>query len=779
MGSSISHFDITLDDEYGQNELLPILAGSTIRGKVQMELTSPIKIPQTRNSSHPLPVLQLRMYGKEKVRMNPRMAHRIHSTATTTTGGSTMNGTTKTTSSYVAEREFLSIPLDWSNFPTTTTAPTTTTRNSKQTIPKGSYSFPFQIQLPISIPSSTYYPKTGDRSQMSFRIQYKIMATLQLPNYTRNTNIPVAPTKKTVRYLWIAAVTDPRRIPTEPVPIMVQPIAMELKNAALFFQQKGIFMFGASIENTQLFVNTNDEQIIALHVSCRNDSSIQIQRVQITLMEKLVWNTVPTQSIDPRTGSVLTTSIALRQVLQIPIVVMDNVQLPGLVKQSKGLMKSMMEGVFGTAQQNLQRQVYNDLISGENLIPITIPSNCLIQTNNPIDDDISSGKHHHHHHRRHHPSILRESYQGQLIQVSHFIKIVFNTGTFCQTPTLEIPIQLLPNPSTTNASPPHHSTTCDAAAAGVATYQPPPSTTTTTTTRITNDSTKTTTLSVPTPEPTTNGLLVVEDTTTTSGTTSSGTDHMPIPMASAVIVPTTNHDDRHQYEANEAISDVIVLGGDAIIQQQQQSSRRGLFHRRRPIVSPPRQPQTQTHSSNANANQAANNNSTVHVVDTRGSTTTTATTTNTNLSSLVPLSAPTKHFENAISIPALLSSMRSSMVDDYEYIQSKLCEPVWVEVFHNMSSNDYGSVVANVHEFDQPRVALLLAPFINHQHGGCNCEYAASAVRHTSHHHRAITAQKLIPWCTDIRTNHTVILDELNGWEQTITESVLAEAMRN
>ena len=123
--------------------------------------------------------------------------------------------------------------------------------------------------------------------------------------------------------------------------------------------------------------------------------------------------------------------------------------------------------------------------------------------------------------------------------------------------------------------------------------------------------------------------------------------------------------------------------------------------------------------------------------------------------------------------------MRSSMMDHYEYIQGKICDPVWIELFHTMSSYEYGSIIANVHDFDQPRVAQLLAPFIHHQQGGINCEYAASAIRHTSEHHRAITAQKLIPCCVDIRTNHTILLEELNGWEQTITESTLAEALLN
>jgi Arrestin (or S-antigen), N-terminal domain len=843
MGSSISHFDIILDDpepdpddvssgrpppppqqqQQHHNELLPILAGSTIRGKVQFQLTSPIIVPprcpsssstttsttttntndlrtkqQQQQEYNHHPILQLRMYGKEKVRINSSKAQRIHSA--TSHPNSTITATkTSSSSSNVAEREFLSIPIQWDTFPIDNTNQNYNHENNKKKnnktktmIPVGTYSFPFQIKLPNSLPSSTYHPKNEphrSRSNMKFRIQYKIMATIHLPSTKSNYMIssssrsqpPISkPNYSTVRYLWIAAVSDPRRIPHEPVPCMVQPIAMELRNP-LFFQ-KGIFMFGASIENTQLFrhpTNHNkDAPMMALHVSCRNDSSIHIQKVQISMIEKLVWNTVPTTSVDTQTGTVTTTSVALQQVQHLPIVVIDNVQLPGLFKESKGMIKSMMEGMFGTAKQNLQRQVYNDLISGENLIPITIPSS--INCHNPLADVSIHGKN-----RNHNKNIqlrntmLRESYQGQLIQISHYVKIVFHTGTFCPTPTLEIPIQILPNPvndddvRTANhrhcasSSSGTEATSLTSTSAGVATYQPPPPTTKSKIpsqlppNAVSTSATTTLTSSSSTPgmvRPTTTTMATTTNPAVEDTTVSSSTNTDFIPMATAVILPTSStNQHHHQYEANEATSDVIVLGGDAILQQQQPSSRRGFFHRRRPAV----QSSRTTISSNYGTNS----------IDTS--------TVSTKLSNLVPLSAPSTQLENTISIPALLSSMRSSMLDNYEYIQGKLCEPIWIELFHNMSSYEYGSIIANVHEFDQPRVAFLLAPFINHQHGGCNCEYAASAIRHTSDNHRAITAQKLIPLCVDLHTNHTTILDELNGWEQTITESAFTEAMRS
>jgi hypothetical protein len=194
--------------------------------------------------------------------------------------------------------------------------------------------------------------------------------------------------------------------------------------------------------------------------------------------------------------------------------------------------------------------------------------------------------------------------------------------------------------------------------------------------------------------------------------------HPEIPMADAVILP--------DHSATAAMDDVIVLGGDAVLpllSWQRQS---------------PRNPAT------------------------------------TSLSSLTPLATPTTP---AVSVPALLGLMRSSL-NDYDLIQEKLCDPAWVDLFHQISPDEFGSIVANVHAFDQPRVAVLLAPFVNPQEGGLTCAYAAAAVRQASPDHRAITAQKLIPLCIDVPENHAVLVNELNGWEQMVTESILLEAMQ-
>ena len=71
-------------------------------------------------------------------------------------------------------------------------------------------------------------------------------------------------------------------------------------------------------------------------------------------------------------------------------------------------------------------------------------------------------------------------------------------------------------------------------------------------------------------------------------------------------------------------------------------------------------------------------------------------------------------------------------------------------------------------EFDQPRVAELLAPHIN---GGSNfnCQFAAAAVRSTSEWNRATMAQRLLPFCIDLSVNHHLIENELHEWDRVVT----------
>jgi hypothetical protein len=149
------------------------------------------------------------------------------------------------------------------------------------------------------------------------------------------------------------------------------------------------------------------------------------------------------------------------------------------------------------------------------------------------------------------------------------------------------------------------------------------------------------------------------------------------------------------------------------------------------------------------------------------------------LANLVPLSAPITSATNqeaSISMVGLMNELRASM-NEFELIMDKLLDPAWVSFFETLSPSEFGTVVSMVHEFDQARVAVVLAPHCNRGHG-LTCEYIAAVLRVASPHHRAVTTQKLLPHCIDAKDNSDLILAELNGWEQTVTEQALQLAQR-
>lgn len=422
MGGGVSRLEIVLDQEEGKNELLPLPAGSLLKGKVKIELSKPVQpasLPPTNDTkngdSKPPPALELRLYGKEKVCMN-----RVKAQVT--------RGTASGMASKYAERPLLDLRLQWPRFPLD---------NDDGSIPDGTYVFPFHVQLPPSLPASTYYPKDDNRkrSKMRFRIQYKLAASISDTICSSN-NLRV-----TSKYLWIsAAASDP---PPPVTPLIVEPVTRELKGG--FFQGNGLFLFGAAVENCNLSSRAN----CAIHVACRNDSNTEF-RLQIKVLECYNWGTGAVNHIDAVTGTVRT-STTLRQSDVRVLVALDNVQIPGLTKERKGVFKAVMNTLIGSnsfasQQQRLQRQVYDDIMSDDSLIRVQLPES------------------------------VRESYAGQLLQVYHVVRIEFQTGSAFQamkTPILELPLHI-----TGNALPLQNDSAVSNSGAGKAYHVPTESATT-------------------------------------------------------------------------------------------------------------------------------------------------------------------------------------------------------------------------------------------------------------------------------------------------------------
>ena len=140
------------------------------------------------------------------------------------------------------------------------------------------------------------------------------------------------------------------------------------------------------------------------------------------------------------------------------------------------------------------------------------------------------------------------------------------------------------------------------------------------------------------------------------------------------------------------------------------------------------------------------------------------------LTDLVPIAAPP-------SIPILLNELNSSIAD-FELVSQKLLDPQWVQLFRSMSADELGSIIGAVQAaFDQPRVAMLLAPHL-HKGRGIQCVDVAAVLRTTSAQHRPVMVQRLLPLCTDAKEKNKLVRAELTDWEQTVAHAVLEDAAR-
>ena len=452
------------------------------------------------------------------------------------------------------------------------------------TVKKGVYSFPFKIDLPASLPASTKFPP-GQSTSKGFRIEYKIVAGIH---------------KVLQEELPFHILSAP--LSGEPVQYMFQPAALELKAAGMI--GKGRVSVGASIINSHV----GRGEKLNLHLACRNDSTAEIQRVEIKLLEELEWG---------KSGRETITHLHHR-----------DVSLPGLDKQRVSRSELINQRADPTSASACYQEIFQDLVSGENCIPLSIPFGA------------------------------RDSYKGQIVQISHFLEIKLKTVKIVTNPVIRIPIRI-----------------------GTAAEQPP-------LTEIQEQSLST---------------ILASDS---------------IPIVSAVSLPADT------VYAPMTIADptIMVLGGRTVVHEESEDSIERLADLE-PIPPP-----------------ACQGNQT-----------------------------------EGVSLDTLLFEMAQS-INDYDILTAKLDMAAWRNLFAGMSPDEYGSVILRVSdEFDQPRVAALLAPYLNQ--GTFTCQYAAAAVRCSVPWNRACVAQRLLPMCRDVASGQDLIQKELSEWDRTVTEEDFQKAI--
>jgi hypothetical protein len=181
-------------------------------------------------------------------------------------------------------------------------------------------------------------------------------------------------------------------LPNKILQVIAEPKAHAIKGIR---KKKGHLLMGAKVVNAQVGRGKNVEVFLA----CRNDASVDIERVQIRLLEKVRWSSQTYKMFGPKKGE----KILWKNYTRVLAENVD-VEVPGLKKKKKTILsEDQSEAIY---------QIYDDLMSGKNEISLEVPYNS------------------------------RDTYHGQLIETSHLIEITLFTKALVENPRIEIPVQI-------------------------------------------------------------------------------------------------------------------------------------------------------------------------------------------------------------------------------------------------------------------------------------------------------------------------------------------------
>lgn len=245
---------------------------------------------------------------------------------------------------------------------------------SRKCIDKGKYSLPFNVTLPLSIPGTQQYPDGRKKPLNGFRIQYKLQVSLGKIVDSISLNVRSAP------------------IASEPLPCMIQPKSFPVSTLKLLKQ--GQVTLGASVADTAV----GRGEAIALGLAFRNESTVDIRRVAIKLVENMSW-VVESQGLIRESSRVL---VHLR-----------DVDLPSLSRDRKERAEVRRLVGKGSSQIELvHHALYEDLVSGIDKVQVVVPEH------------------------------TRDSYDGHLVKVSHVLRITLQTRSISSNATISIPINI-------------------------------------------------------------------------------------------------------------------------------------------------------------------------------------------------------------------------------------------------------------------------------------------------------------------------------------------------
>lgn len=83
-------------------------------------------------------------------------------------------------------------------------------------------------------------------------------------------------------------------------------------------------------------------------------------------------------------------------------------------------------------------------------------------------------------------------------------------------------------------------------------------------------------------------------------------------------------------------------------------------------------------------------------------------------------------------------------------------------------------------DFDQPKVAALLANhMVESDAVSFTCQYCREALLNTAQWNRITMVQRLLPFCSDLRTHRNVLTEKLTAWELTVVADDFGRLLHN
>jgi hypothetical protein len=517
------------------------------------------------------------------------------------------------------------------------------------------------------------------------------------------------------------------------VPCITEPTTHDLIQAKIL--SKGFLSIGACVENS--FMGRGQELKVSL--ACKNESSVNVDRVRVKLVELIEYkaqdekNTFKNELVD-----------------------MKDIDLPGLVKYRSKDNARKMKQQFSKTKDSTYQQILADLTARQNQFQITIPES------------------------------TRDTYDGDLISISHYLKITYYTQMGVENPSMKIPIvvgtpRVNPGQGALERAADERIVTI----VGDSSLQSD-------TPDLGDESTVevgygfTDALGLPSQEQMPN-VVVPEG----SRSVSSGA---PIFFYDSSDEEDDSHDEN---ELLRSSTPVPSAPDETLLPQERFTVASSMIGGQRSTLDRFRESTPPVYAPFAlysNPSRASDNSDTSppktefpressypqeckrNRLDSYA----------TEVSALTePDDEPqmgqadqyaTNFHDQANSqqlLARLLRELRSS-IHDYEVIKARRAE--YRLLYSSLTPKELGQIVVNVSMAHQVQVAVLLARYVVMYKSSFTCAHCVEAIKKTSSYFRTNMAETLLPFCQDIEINRHLVEAELNDWERCVTKRAFEDS---